>query len=1173
MKGLTLYQSNRLEALADRLGAELTENRRAGFSFRPDTVLVNNYEMAQWLAIRIAERQGVCANVDFRLIGSYVYELSGWIETRGLPGIQDETIGRARLRWLIFSVLSGLESGLKSGLEPGQATIKSGYPGLEKIIELTKRGGPSGLYELSGQLADVFDKYMNFRYEMLKEWEQVTDTASLEDTDARWQAALWNLLCEGAGERLKAGHLVKLAAALSGISPEEDARWREETQDLHDILKNLPPVIYIFGISYLPPLHQDIIKALSNCSHVQLYHLAPCREYWTDIVPERKRIRLERKYDMETIDRHFPAGNRLLAALGLAGRQFLARFHELDFSSGADLSESLGGDSMLSAVQDSVLQMKELEEVIQGQEKGARFPDGSIEFHSCHNRLREVEVLHDRLVNAFIEDSSLEPHQVAVMAPDISLYSDAIQAVFGQAPEERQIPYSIGDVGLHRSSPAVNAFTSLLATATGEFTAPDVMDLLAEPMIARRFGLDNESLYTMRQLVRQAGIRRGMTTLSKGSDCSTNTWLFGLDRLMLTGLMDTEGTPELPRGYRVKPLDCSIEGERLNQLSALSSFVFGLERLSSRLLVNSERHLSDYWKKILHDAIVEFIMPEDEWDRDITENLVNPLERLLEDMEAGGVERIPFKALGAAIHDQFSGPPPNSTFISGRVLFSSLVPLRTLPFRVICLMGMNQGEFPRQAPRPSYDLMAKNPRPGDRIRREEDRYLFLETIMSARERLLITFIGRRQSDNERLKPSTVVTELVKTVAQGLAPDDPVKARELSQNLVTEHPLQPFGEAYIKNDKERLLTYATEWLPVDSEGLRLETRKVEPVSKWPSDFSDLLESPDEQECRVSAEGLVFFLSHPVKHFLKTLLSIQVDIGEEALDDHETYGLGYHEEKAALSEVLMLLSSGREPGDAFFRNMLSRLVLDGVLPGNALARAVWDVRVEKFFLPLAQNIKSLSEDVYPSGFADIELAIDLGLCSQSGLLVQGTVGTRTRGNGLIDLQPKKSDKSKILLWLRHVLWCASGAADLGKAFLITREGESARFSPLPPAPATEYARRIAMHYEQAMTGLIPFWPTASYHFAKALQAKPKKKEFDEWSPVSLNECKDEKIAAAEKAAIKSIEGSSFKASYRDPWLMYLSRGNHRPPGALIKTPEFQEASVDICAPMFWAMEKGR
>ena len=1170
MKGLTLYQSNRLEALADRLAKELSENRKENFSLRPDTVLVNNYEMAQWLAIRIAERQGVCANVDFRLIGSYVYELSGWIETRRQPVMQDETIGRARLRWLIFSVLSHPESGLESG----QAAITGKAYGLENILEPARRAGPAGLYELSGQIADVFDKYMNFRYDMLQEWEQHTDTASLEDADARWQAALWNLLCERAGERFKAGHLVKLAEGLSGVGSAQDARGIQEMPGLDDILKNLPPAIYIFGISYLPPLHQDIIKALSNCSHVQLYHLAPCREYWTDIVPERKRIRLERKYDMETIDSLFPAGNRLLAALGLAGRQFLARFHELDFSSGRDLSEKAQGNSMLSAVQHSVLQMKELEEVVQGQEKGACLPDGSIEFHSCHNRLREVEVLHDRLINAFLEDSSLEPHHVAVMAPDISLYSDAIEAVFGQAPEERQIPYSIGDIGFDKSSPAVNAFISLLNAAAGEFTAPDLMDLLAEPMIARRFGLDNESLYTMRQLVKQAGIRRGMDTLSPGSNCTTNTWLFGLDRLMVTGLMDTEGAAELPGGYRVRPLDCSIEGERLNQLSALSSFVFGLERLSSRLLVDKTPHVTDYWRPVLRDAIIEFIMPEDEWDRDITENLVIPLEKLFEDMEAGGLEHIPFRALSAAIQDHFSTPSANSTFISGRVLFSSLVPLRALPFRVICLMGMNQGEFPRQAARPSYDLMAKNPRAGDRIRREEDRYLFLETIMSARERLVITFVGRRQSDNERLEPSTVVSELVKTVAQGLAPDDTSKARAISRDIITEHPLQPFGEAYLKDNSGRLLSYATEWLPVDSNGRRLETRRVEPVAEWPSDFSTLLERPEEPEWQVSAESLVFFLSNPVRHFLRTLLSIEVNIGEEALGDHETYRLDYHEEKEVLTEILLQLSGGREPGDAFFKRLYNRLVLGGVLPDNALGDAAWQWRMENRFLPLADQLNSLSQKVYPAGDAEVDFSIDLGLSPPARMLISGSAGIRTRDEGIMELQPAMSERSKILLWLRHVIWCASGTAtDPGKAFLITRKGESARLAALPEAHATAYAMRIAKLYKQAMTGLIPFWPAASYAFAKALQSKPRKKDFKTWNPVSLRECDSLAIAEAEAASLNATKDSKFRSSYRDPWLMYLSRGNHRPPDSLVKDAEFQETSLDICAPMFWAMEKGR
>ncbi len=1166
MKGLTLFQSNRLEALAERLAAELVAAKRRRFSFRPDVILVNNYEMAQWLAIKLAETKGVCANLRFRLLGSYVYELSGWLRSHDLSSGQQEAIGRQRLRWLVFGLLHELDSG-------SDYFVKES--GLDELLDYARRFGPSGLYELSGQLADVFDRYLNYRYDMLKEWEEARSSSAFKESETRWQAGLWRLLCERAGERFKAGYMVRLAKALmeqSDKSYADTGTGGRTIQGIGDILDALPKTLYVFGVSYMPPLHMEVLHALSSICQVQFYHLSACREYWLDIVPERKRLGLERHYDQETLDRLFPVGNRLLASLGLAGRQFLMGFYGLDFAKGEELAVEPGNKSLLNALQTSVLEMKELEEVSgDGDGEGVALSvDDSIEIHSCHSRIREVEVLHDRLVDAFLKDKTLEPHHVAVMAPDISLYADIVEAVFGQAPEERRIPFTISDIGLERSSPWVSAFLSLLSVATGEFTAPEVVDLLGDPVVSRRLDLDGDGLFSIRQWVRKSGIRRGIRTLSDGTRCQTNTWLFGLDRLMLTGIMDGHEITEITPGYQVKPLERPIEGEGLGHLATLSAFVFGLERLRARLLEPGDKGMSPRgWLDLFKGAIGEFLAQEEDWSAELREELIYPLEGLFEDISLTGVDSVPFEAALASIRDRFSSPPSRSTFISGKVLFSSLVPLRALPFRVICLLGMNQGDFPRQSARPAYDLMARHPRPGDRIRRDEDRYLFLETLMSVRDRLIITYIGRRENDNQELDPSTVVTELVDSLTRALSRTGREVIRE---DLITQHPLQPFGQGYLEARDEKLVTYAREWLPIDEHGKVISPSPVKPVAKWPSDLGHLLDEEQALVHHLTMDELISFLGHPLKFFMKNLLSINVDVGEEALDDHESYSLDYFSEIRMLEKMAEALGAGESIDTTFFDRLFFKLTLEGLLPDNALARAIWNEKVERELLPL---LGRLGRDFCPEGQAGVDLTFDMnGEESPFQVRVRGSAGKKKADGGLFELRPAMSEGMKICFWVRHLLWCASsGGQEVGQGVFSTAQ-KDAVFIPVPFEYARDFSRNLLELFLNGKKGLVPFWPKVSYRLAKSLQPKPKKAEVERWSPVGANDAGEDDIADAIKRILRDVENAErFGSKYRDPWLLYLTRGKTRIPKHLLRDNRFVEASLKVCAPMFWAMAKGR
>jgi exodeoxyribonuclease V gamma subunit len=139
-------------------------------------------------------------------------------------------------------------------------------------------------------------------------------------------------------------------------------------------------------------------------------------------------------------------------------------------------------------------------------------------------------------------------------------------------------------------------------------------------------------------------------------------------------------------------------------------------------------------------------------------------------------------------------------FISSGVTFCAMLPMRSIPFKVVCLVGMNMDAFPRESKILGFDLMAKNPRIGDRSRRNDDKYLFLEALISARNKLYISYVGQSIRDNTRISPSVLVSELIDYIKEGFG---------LSEDeIVTFHRLQAFSSEYFNTDS-KLFSYSNE----------------------------------------------------------------------------------------------------------------------------------------------------------------------------------------------------------------------------------------------------------------------------------------------------------------------------------------------------------------------------
>ena len=130
---------------------------------------------------------------------------------------------------------------------------------------------------------------------------------------------------------------------------------------------------------------------------------------------------------------------------------------------------------------------------------------------------------------------------------------------------------------------------------------------------------------------------------------------------------------------------------------------------------------------------------------------------------------------------------------TGAVTFCGIGSLRGIPFRVVCLIGLADTAFPRQAAVTEFDLMAERPRLGDRARRHDDRAAFLDALLSAREVLYLSYPGHNVRDDSPLPPAIPVSELLDYLGRSVAGG----ADAVRRRLITEHRLQPWSPHYFR----------------------------------------------------------------------------------------------------------------------------------------------------------------------------------------------------------------------------------------------------------------------------------------------------------------------------------------------------------------------------------------
>jgi len=935
---LKYFYGNQLEKLADRLFENL-DNEHKKNPLDPEIFVVQNNGIGQWLTLRMARQEGVAANMKFEFPSERLWSLIRSVDP-DIPEILPSD--RGPMTWTLMDFF-------------GDEEFLGNFDNLSHYIsdeDPAKRSLRS--WKLAGKIADVFDQYLIYRPEMLIKWQKKKRKYPANQAE-EWQAKLWRRLNyhwrqHHDNERL---HRAQLLQKL----------WKK--MEAGAVSKqDLPQRITVFGGSSASEAFIRTMIKLSDLTDVYFYQLA--------IDPEVQ--------DPEGFE------NPLLQSLATEGAKFARLFDNHAEVEKVQISSEQESprQSVLSVVQ-SDLQNDRSEGP-----SSLEIPavDSSIQVHSCHSPMRETEVLYDRLLGLLDENPELNPDDILIMTPDIETYAPMIEAVFDK-PDEGQpkMPYSIADRNIRDTNPALQAFLKILDLCESRFKVTDVLDLLDSGPIRESFELTGEDLNKAEKWIADNRIRWGIDASFKQKmevpESNHFTWKSGLNRMLLGYLMKPDEDSLYQGIYPYEEIESSDDVRLTGILSRFLQQLFAIARLVD------EKHTTAEWSNYLGQIPDEFLPDNRDHLWEISQ-IREALEQLQNQSELGGFKgKIPFRIVRMWLQKRLEDQSAGGGRIGKGVTFSSLKPMRSIPFKVIGMIGMNEGAFPRSKIPIEFDLMNLEPSPGDPNTTEEDRFLFLENLLSVRTHLYFSYVGQSNRHDADYPPSVVLREFLDYLEEQY--DLP------AHRLLKKHPLQAFSPEYFK--KEVYFSYSQTQRDV-SEAMKNEH------SNSTAFLQGVLPEPEDEWKNISLTELITFFQQPARFLLQNRLGINL-YEEGVLDeDREPFTLGGLQ-SYMIGQELLDRYLNEKPLESYRENLESRDQLpEGWSGEQAFNRKVEEV--EDFGRQLKDELNQEQKE-------DLEVDISIQDFRIVGKL------TSVYELGLIHYRfGSMRPKDAIDLWIRHLAY---------------------------------------------------------------------------------------------------------------------------------------------------------
>ena len=997
---LRIHRAERTDLLADALGDLLATPLEDPFA--EEVVVVPARGVERWLTQRLSHRlgvgarggDGVCAGVRFLNPHSLVAMLLG--------KERDDAWDPDRLVWPLLDVIDDAMG--ESWCTTLATHLGFGVDGDEGALRRSRR------YSVARRLAGLFASYAVQRPRLISDWRQGDDTDGAGNPlaeDLLWQAELWRRLVKSVGAvPPDVRHAETLDRLREASTLRQDQDGARSTIGASTNGLDLPPRLSLFGHTRLPVTEVELLGALGELRDVHLWLPQASPQLWDDLADLSGEGPVLRGDDRSTeLVRH-----PLLASLGRDSRELqrtLAVVSTLrQAQDDAGLTDAVSTDAG-STVEETLLGW--LQHDLRGnhepdaETKADRVPtkgDRSVQVHACHGATRQIDVLREVLVGLLDDDPTLEPRDILVMCPDIETYAPLIQAGFGLAdiagtgPKNQysghpahRLRVRLADRALSSTNPLLMVAGTLVELAGGRLTATEVLDLASAEPVRHRFGFSDDDLAQLSMWVDQAGIRWGLDASHRGSyglDLSDNTWWSGLGRILLGAAMAEDDHRTFSAAL---PVDSVSSGD-IDLVGRFSEYV---DRLHTFVKEAESASTIGQWTSALSSAVSRLasVVPRDAWQAAQFDRELARMHDAAREVSTGGVST-PRQAQDDAgstttggggstsgqpgstpllladvrnlLTHRLGGRPTRANFRTGTLTVCTMVPMRSVPHRVVCLVGLDDGVFPRTNSVDGDDVLARNPLTGERDIRSEDRQLLLDAVLAARETLVVTYTGANEHTGAERPPAVPLGELLDAF-------DATTAGPVRETVLVRHPLQPFDARNLTPSE----LAGTEPFSFDEAALAGAEAARGPRAAMTSLVTDPL--PPRELGDIALADLQAYFAHPVRAFLRSRLDVTAPLEADETLDAIPITLDGLEKWDVGNRLLADLLQGADPAASMLAEQLR-----GLLPPRALGVRTLHEVVEKL-QPLDTQARQLRQG--PARTLDVDL--DLG----NGRRLTGTV----------------------------------------------------------------------------------------------------------------------------------------------------------------------------------------
>jgi exodeoxyribonuclease V gamma subunit len=1035
---LHLHRADKTDLLADGLGALLAEPLNDPFA--EEVVVVPARGVERWLTQRLSHRlgagprggDGVCAGVRFLTPHSLVALL--------LDKERDDPWDSDRLVWPLLQVLD--ESLGETWCATLAAHLGHGVSGDDGELRRSRR------YSVARRLAGLFAAYAVQRPALVTDWREGRDTdgagGSL-DHDLSWQPELWRRLVgrvDAAPPDLRHTEtLARLASGGDGL--------------------DLPSRLSLFGHTRLPVTEVELLQALGELRDVHLWLPQVSARLWEEL---------------EDLSAHGP----LLRADDTSIR---AVAHPLLGSLGRDareLQRTLGDtpSRQVPTPGDDGGQHAGLLRWLQHDLRGNREPDDatrearvldkddySVQVHACHGASRQVDVLREVLVGLLEDDPDLEPRDILVMCPDIESFAPLIEAGFGLAdlPGAREshpghgLRVRLADRALSSTNPLLALASRLAELAGSRMTATEVLDLAAAEPVRRRFSFTDDDLAQLALWVEQSGVRWGLDGAHRtpyGLSLRENTWDLGLSRLLLGVTMAGDDQRHLAEAL---PVD-DVSSQDVDLVGRFTEY---LDRLRRFVDAASAATTIAQWAEVLSQGVGElaWVPQRDAWQSaQFDRMLASTRDSAGDDPDSATGSPLLLADVRHLLEHRLGGRPTRSNFRTGTLTVCTMVPMRSVPHKVVCLLGLDDGVFPRAGSVDGDDVLARDPVTGERDVRSEDRQLFLDAILAARKTLVITYNGANEHTGSPRPPAVPLGELLDAL------DVTAAGETVREQVLVQHPLQPF-------DPRNLLPGALVGeRPFSFDRSALAGATAARGKRAPATTLLLEPLPPHVMPDVSLADLQAFLSHPVRAFLRSRLDVTAPLEAEETHDAIPLTLDGLEKWTIGDRMLTEVLAGTYPGDAVRAEQLRGDLPPGPLGGHALQGII-------------DGLKGLVEQTVPLRQGEprsYDVEVDLG----GGRRLTGSVGPVWENRLVTVSYSRLAAKHRLRAWLDILALTVARHDQSWTSHAVGRRGRAAAHAMISPLDdrAEQWLRDLVDLYDRGMREPLPMPPKTACAYAE-------------------------------------------------------------------------------------------